>query len=807
MVAQLYTPGQLEERAKALFDAERSITRLDGWMLAKEQYEDVMEKEGGKPHVIKTALGTKQIVTTLPLGIHQDAVFVGTQRDAFARSYALINPTFRVDTFAGYCDPTAVFGDVEPNEEFTEEYIQKLRERVEQSTYVKELNKVYADVDSDMEEVAYFVEQVTGHLIPDFRVALACGVEGLKEEIKQQKEKEISEKKHQQFEAMEISLDSVLILAKRYQELAKEGVESLEGEERLRRLLLIETLERVPYKGATTLYEAVQSFILLWQVMCLEQAPNPFAFSVGNADRIFEPYREMEGLSRELAAGLFQHFLVFFNVGDRSWAISQNIIVSGKDERGKDLTNLSTYALLDAYYTMNLPQPILSVKLHRNTPTDLYQALGRFFFTSGMLTPSLFNDDAMFAILRKHGVDEEDLADYSIAGCQEPLIMGKDNGNTTNSWLNLAKILELSLNNGKSLLTGKQIGPTWAELGFVDEVEGAKRSGETDAGNGVDEILGQIREVFYKNLDYFTKRMVKGANGASLALSHLPVPFLSCFMGGIETGIDLRDGEEQGTKYNGSGCLIHGLTVVADSFVAIDELLESEEFENQLLFDALREDFGGHEELHAFLLKQSKFGNNERTVDEEAKEIAKKVSALIRKQKNYLGNPFRPDFSTPSTHLLYGNLVGALPSGRKAKEMLNYGVDPLYGEASNGLGFRVLSTRKLPYEDFVGGYASHLGLDPKYFKAPDAPGKGLEFRDKVVNTLFFYDEEEIAPFYLYVNVTTPETLRKVLEKPEKYAPSGVYIMRIHGTFVNFLDLSPEIQEDIIWRLDLHSTVI
>ena len=41
--------------------------------------------------------------------------------------------------------------------------------------------------------------------------------------------------------------------------------------------------------------------------------------------------------------------------------------------------------------------------------------------------------------------------------------------------------------------------------------------------------------------------------------------------------------------------------------------------------------------------------------------------------------------------------------------------------------------------------------------------------------------------------------------PKKYAPSGVYIMRIHGTFVNFLDLSPDVQEDIIKRLDLSST--
>jgi formate C-acetyltransferase len=46
-----------------------------------------------------------------------------------------------------------------------------------------------------------------------------------------------------------------------------------------------------------------------------------------------------------------------------------------------------------------------------------------------------------------------------------------------------------------------------------------------------------------------------------------------------------------------------------------------------------------------------------------------------------------------------------------------------------------------------------------------------------------------------------EYLRKILKDPEKYVPSGVYIMRIHGTFVNFLDLSSAIQEDIIQRLE------
>ena len=138
--------------------------------------------------------------------------------------------------------------------------------------------------------------------------------------------------------------------------------------------------------------------------------------------------------------------------------------------------------------------------------------------------------------------------------------------------------------------------------------------------------------------------------------------------------------------------------------------------------------------------------------------------------------------------------------------MLNYGIDPLHGDANQGLGFRTLSQMKLPYDKMTGGCASHLGIDPKYFKGETNEEKGLEFRTKVLGPLFFNPMQNgISPFYTYLNITTPEILRKVLDNPKKYAPSGVYIMRIHGTFVNFLDLSPAIQQDIITRLDPKST--
>ena len=778
-IFEIITPEIVDTQAKALFQQERQDKKiLNGWFLSREIAYDATA--GQDLHIEeKAAMELEQVIEKLPLEISEHAIFAGTQRDAFAASYALINPTFTVESFKGYCDPLEVYDFATATEEISAERIACMREKASGSDYVRDLKKVYSQCQQYTDEVTFFVEQVTGHLVPDFRGALKNGVQSMLAALDSQEQ--TPERK-----AFRKALNCVLHLAKRYRNIALSQLHSAEGQRKEILQLIADTLAHVPACGARNLYEAMQSYILLWQVMCIEQAPNPFAFSVGGADKIFYPY--MNDASRQEAASLFKHFLVFFNVGERSWAISQNILLSGKDTQGNDLTNPMTYAILDAYYEMNLPQPILSVKLHKNTPRALWESLGRFFFTPGCLTPSLFNDDSLFETLKEHGIQETDLPDYSVAGCQEPLIMGKDSPNTTNSWLNLAKILELTLSGGVSTITGQQIGKARKE----DPLS----------------LLQNLRQRFYEDLDFYTKEMANAANGASRALSNLRVPFLSCFMGGLESGIDCRDPERQGTKYNGSGCLIHGLSVVADSFTAVDCLLRDHPQWASDLIRALECNFEGYESLRDYLKSCPKYGNNHPVADAEAVDVANRVSDMVSSLKNYLGNSFRPDWSSPSTHLLYGYWVGATPDGRGAREMLGYGIDPLYGEAGNGLGFRTLSAMKLPYAKFNGGVASHFGVDPKYFDGKTMEEKGVQFFQRVVLPLFFNDcSTGRAPFYLYVNVTTAETLRRVLADPKKYAPNGVYIMRIHGTFVNFLDLSPAIQDDIIKRLDPGSTAM
>lgn len=774
--AELFNAG-----LELLFAAKLQQKQLTGWFEYQElrmQEREAMRAAGHDPDDARYAgellcRCVKKMNLTIPPG----SVFAGTQDDAFSPSYALINPSFEVESFAGYCDPVAIYSDIESSAAIPKERIEAVRDYYRGTPHVKRLTAIYEKTATLTDEVTFFMEPVTGHMIPDMRPILAQGLEAFAMEAQADTP----------FVAvMREAAQAALILAERYAELAdKLAAErsDMPGEpERLKQIAA--NCRQVPRRKARNLHEAMQAYILLWQLMCLEQAPNPYAFSAGNLDRVFEPYRE--GTDFETAVTLTRHLLAFYMVGARGWAISQNLLLGGRDTAGNDLGNGMTDVILEAFFRSNQPQPALSVKIHRNSPESLFRNMGRFYFTPGHSTPSLFNDDMMFKVLKSKGIAEQDIPDWAVAGCQEPLIMGKENGNTTNSWLNLAKVLELVLNDGCSLLTGRKIGLSAAELGY-DSLEAAYRD---------------LENAFFKELDYVLPFMEAAANRCTVAIGKWATPFGSLLFGGLESGRDMRDPEHPGTRYSGSGCLIHGLGVVADSLVAVKHYLAEQPDGVPVLRAALQTNFAEAPGLRARLLAYPKYGSMVAEPDSVAIRLASAVSDKVYALRNPAGRPFMPDYSTPSTHLLYGYWVGATPDGRPARAMLGYGVDPRPEVTATELTDQLLSERGLPFGKMVGGYASHIGLSPATFAdSDDLESKGVAMRDRVIRPLFAASADGNAPYYVYFNIDNAKHLRKILTDPAKYVPSGIYIMRIHGTFVNFLDLAPAIQEDIIKRLE------
>lgn len=166
----------------------------------------------------------------IPISLSDNAVFAGVQRDAFAKSYALINPSFTVAGFSGYCDPMAIYNDIEPNAEFPKERIDRVRAFTAKSKMVEMLGETYGKAENCTKEVIFFVEQVTGHVIPDFRYALAHGVDAMIAEAKS--------KKGEFYEAAAVALGGVKILADRYIALIDEKLPSC-GDERRRELELL----------------------------------------------------------------------------------------------------------------------------------------------------------------------------------------------------------------------------------------------------------------------------------------------------------------------------------------------------------------------------------------------------------------------------------------------------------------------------------------------------------------------------------------------------------------------------------------
>lgn len=624
-------------------------------------------------------------------------------------------------------------------------------------------------------------DHAQGHICPNSKEWLEKGPAGLKAEVQEKLKECTDDKKRLFYECVSLCMDGAITFMLRYSSLAWEMAKSYEGERRTGLLKIAENCRNLASRPAEGYHEALQSVWFLFVLLHLES--NASSFSPGRMDQTLLPYYERsrkQGMSQEEALELTECLWLKFNqvvylrneMGARYFAgfpIGFNLAIGGQKEDGTDATNDLSFLFLKAQSHIRLPQPNLSVRLHKNSPKELLREVTRVIALGGGM-PQIFNDESIIPALERQGVEHEDAMDYAVVGCVELTTQGNNLGWSDAAMFNMVKALELALNNGVCLLTGKQVGPQTGYLADFDTYE-------------------EFEAAFKKQVDYFIEKMMPVTFIVDRIHSEvLPSAFLSSVIDDcIINGVDVTAG---GAKYNFSGIQLIQVANIADSLAAVKALVFDEQLvDKQTLLTALQTDFEGQEVLRKLLLERApKYGNDIDWVDQLAVKWHKYFAECLATYRNVRGGRVQTGLYTVSAHVPMGLNIGATPDGRKALSPLaDGGVSAVYGRDKLGPTALVNSVSKLHMELGSNGTLLNMKFLPEFFDTET----GIENFCALLQTIV-----ELKINHCQINVVRREDLIAAKEAPEQF--SGLTI-RVAGYTAFFVELADDLQDEIIAR--------
>ena len=628
------------------------------------------------------------------------------------------------------------------------------------------------------------------------------------------------------------SCEAVIGYARRYGALAKELAQKEKSPERKRELEIIsKNCVRVPEFGATSFYEACQSFWFIQLLLQVESSGH--SISPGRFDQYMYPYykKDIENgkITRERAQELLDCIWVKFNdinkVSDRAsadgfagYGMFQNLIVGGQDIHGMDATNDLSYMCIEAAMHVPLPQPSISIRVWNGSPEDLLikaAALTRL----GTGLPAYYNDEIIIPSIMARGLTLEDARDYCIIGCVEPQKAGKTDGWHDAAFFNMCRPMELVFSNGYD--KGKKIGPDTGDVASMKSFE-------------------ELYNAYKTQQSYMIKLLVNANNAIDMAhATRCPLPFQSCMVEDcIGRGKSLQEG---GAIYNFTGPQGFGIANNTDGLIAIKKLVFDEgRFTLAELREAMRANYGygvqGEAaeklttEIATELVRQGisvseaairtiydevtnqtslgegqraryreikrlideeapKYGNDIYDVDMFARDVANTYTKEVEKYKNPRGGIFQAGLYPVSANVPLGASTGATPDGRLAYTPLADGIGPASGRDKKGPTATANSVAKLEQSVASNGTL----LNQKFHPSALAGMSGLSKFVALIRS--YFDQKGM---HVQFNVVTKETLLDAQNNPEKYK---TLVVRVAGYSALFTTLSRSLQDDIINRTE------
>jgi len=628
------------------------------------------------------------------------------------------------------------------------------------------------------------------HVAVDYEKVLSLGINGLMKEVEGELEQlDLSSMedigRHHFLSAVKITCEGILNFAKRYEELASEMAQNESDPARKAELeQMASVCSRVPANPAGSFREAIQSVWFVYIVLMIEGWGA--GMSLGRCDQYLYPYYRKDAdegaISSDEVHELLSILLVKMNgvialanamvstiLG--GYPIMQGFTLGGVTKEGSDAVNELSYAFLEAEKTVGLNAEDAVVRISRNTPDSfLIKACEVAKALKGKI--KFVSDDTTIQSMLTNGITIEEARDYISSGCHNPTIpaLSHDLGGVL---FNLPLMLELALNDGVSRLTGDQIGPKTGDprkFASFEEVSEAYRK-QVEALYPVSQL--------YKNVDI-------------QLFSQVPVPFQSSlYRGCIQKGRDMYEG---GAKYNTHSTGFSGVPNVGDSLAAIKKVVfEDGKVTMEQLVDALDRNFEGAEDIHYMLKCAPKFGNDLDCADLMAKDVLNQVCEMSKRYKGFEGRQSTVAAIAMTANVPLGYSVGALPDGRKAGEPLSEGgISPYQGRNVSGPTATMRSVAKLDQVKMTAGSILNMRF------SPGAVSDETKMKKFVTLVRTF---AETGGNLVQFNFLDNEILSDAQKHPEKYKD---LLVRVATYSAYFVELSPELQNDIISRMEFES---
>lgn len=588
----------------------------------------------------------------------------------------------------------------------------------------------------------------------------------------------------EQLRAMDIACDAAVVFAERHADLAWEKAKAEADPARKAELLRIaEVCRRVPAHAPRNFWEALQMYWFV-HLGTITELNGWDAMTPGHLDQHLTPFYEQglaDGtLTRESAKELLCCLWIKVNnhpappkVGvtakeSGTYNDFTNINLGGLRRDGSDGVSEVSYLILEVVDELRLLQPQTSVHVSQKTPDAFLKAAARVI-RNGCGYPSVFNTDAVVMEQIRVGKTVEDAREGGCSGCIETGAFGKEAYILT-GYLNVPKVLELALNDGRDQLTGRQIGPhTGDPLAFA--------------------TFDDLYAAFTRQLLWVVDLKVRVNNYIErMYAAHSPAPFLSTVIHDcIEKGLDYYNG---GPRYNTNYIQCCGIGTVTDSLSAIKtHVFDTAAVPMDRLLASLRANFDGAEALRLKLWNKTPFfGNDDDRADDIMRRVYDSLFTAIDGRPNTKGTSYHLNMLSTTCHVYFGKMLGASANGRLAHLPESDGTSPSHGADRNGPTAVVKSLSKMD-QIKSGGTLLNQRFLPDVLKTD----QDLDKLCRLIRTYF-----RLNGHHIQFNVVDTETLRHAQTNPDEYRN---LLVRVAGYSDYFVDLDLDHQEEIIRRTE------